>query len=220
MRTGKLLLVLALCVGLTACGGLSKTLYLSGQEMEFPNGTVLGGASADQARALAELLVASHNMQMKALGNQEEHQATAEKALNIIEEVAHRQGSGEITLFFPTGSANIYRNSIEYKRLIDFVDYVSRHSTGRTVHFVLVGSASAFGPKTVNKRLSLRRAEAPIDAIDKFLVNVPHEFYKVGGVGEMYSPSKAPMKVHRRYQHVRIIAVYQTKRLPDLPATM
>jgi hypothetical protein len=56
-----------------------------------------------------------------------------------------------------------------------------------------------------------------VDIIDKYLVNLPHDFYRVNGVGDMYSPRKASGKINRRYQHVRIIAFYQTDSLPPLP---
>ena len=196
MKRSTLMIIVILSLTMVACGGMKKSLNMYGKgDIEFPNGTVLGGASTDQAQALAQILVDSHNMQMQAISEmKEKHLQSAEKALRILEEVAKSQGSGEITIFFDTGTSGIAYNSLEYNRLIRFVDYVSRESRGRKVHFVLVGSASSVGGKTVNQRLSDRRANAPVDVIDKYLVNVPHDFYKVGGVGEMYSPEKGRLE--------------------------
>lgn len=33
-----------------------------------------------------------------------------------------------------------------------------------------------------------------------------------------YSPKNVPMKEHERYQHTRLIAVYETEQIPNLPA--
>jgi hypothetical protein len=49
-------------------------------------------------------------------------------------------------------------------------------------------------------------------------VNVPHKYYKVYGLGDIYSPKGATLTVDQRYQNVRIIAVYQTDQVPVLPA--
>lgn len=222
MRGLKISLILVVCAALAGCGGLKMNLSMRGLgDIEFPNGTVLGGASSDQAGALADIFVKSHNLHMQAFSEQKElsekNLQTAEKALQLLEQISQSQGTGEITLFFNTGQSRISRNSLEYERLVRFVDYVARESSGRLVHFVLIGSSSSFGSKSVNQRLSTKRSEAPVDIIEKYLVNVPHQFHKVGGTGEMYSPQKASGKVHRRYQHVRVIASYATDTLPELP---
>lgn len=141
----------------------------------------------------------------------------AEKSLQMIEQMSQRQGTGEITIFFPVGSSDIKKNSIEYERLINFVDYLSRESRGRKVLFISIGSASAFGDRKFNERLAQKRAEAPIDVIEKYLVNIPHEFFKVYGTGDIYSPKNVTMKEHQRYQHTRLIAVYETEQIPQLP---
>jgi hypothetical protein len=49
-------------------------------------------------------------------------------------------------------------------------------------------------------------------------VNVPHKYYKVYGLGDIYSPKGATLTVDQRYQNVRIVAVYQTDQVPMLPA--
>jgi hypothetical protein len=97
------------------------------------------------------------------------------------------------------------------------MDYLSRESRGRKVLFVNIGSASATGNQRVNRKLAQARSEFPRQAIDKYLVNVPHEYYKVYGVGDLYSPKNASGKEHLRYQNNRLIAVYETDQIPAVP---
>jgi outer membrane protein OmpA-like peptidoglycan-associated protein len=129
----------------------------------------------------------------------------------MLEHLSQQQGTGEITLFFPTGLAALPSSGLQYQRLINFVDYLSRK-----VLFVLIGSASATGSMSVNQKLSRERSEAPEPIIDQYLVNVPHQFFKVYGLGDMYSPKHASLQEDQRYQNVRIIAVYDTNQIPAL----
>jgi outer membrane protein OmpA-like peptidoglycan-associated protein len=208
------------------CAGKETYLNMGDKEIVFPNGTVFGGASKDQAAALAQILVDSHNQhmaQMQHLDDQiratsEQNRETAEKALKMLEELSQAQGSGEITIFFKIGSKEISDGSLEYERLVRFVDYVARESRGRKVHFVTIGSASSIGDTHRNAILSKKRAEAPLAIIDKYLINIPHDYYEINAVGDMYSPRQANLEVHYRYQHVRIVAFYETKQLSPLPA--
>jgi outer membrane protein OmpA-like peptidoglycan-associated protein len=142
---------------------------------------------------------------------------TSQKAVQMLDQLSAQQGTGQITLFFPAGAATISQGSLEYQRLVNFLDYLSRQSRGRKVHFVLIGSASATGNQHINERLSKERADAPVPIIDQFLVNVPHDFYKVTGLGDTYSPKDVSLQADQRYQNVRIIAVYQTDQVPPLP---
>ena len=73
---------------------------------------------------------------------------------------------------------------------------------------VSVGSASAVGPASINRQLSIGRSQAPLPIINQYLVNTPHNFYKVSAVGDMYAPKNASQQVDQRYQNVRIIAAY------------
>ena len=141
----------------------------------------------------------------------------AQKTLTLIEQISKNQGTGEITIFFPVGSGRIEKDSLEYQRLVNFLDYLARESKGRKVLFISIGSASAFGNKKVNMKLAKKRAEAPIEIIEKYLINIPHEIFKVYGIGDLYSPKNVTMKEHERYQHVRLIAVYETEQIPSLP---
>ncbi len=147
----------------------------------------------------------------------QEHQKTAQTTLRKIEDLSRNQGTGEITLFYPAGVGRLKGNSVEYDRLIRFVDFLSRESKGRKILFVSLGSASAFGPPKVNKKLAKERAEFPQGVIDKYLVNTPHEYYKVYGTGDLYSPKGVTKKEHARYQHSRVIALYEADQVPQLP---
>ena len=92
----------------------------------------------------------------------------------MIEQLSNQQGTGEITLFFPTDQVELRQGSLEYNRLVNFLDYLSRESRGRQVLFLLIGSASAVGSPQLNQRLSRERSQAPEPIIDQYLVNVPH----------------------------------------------
>jgi hypothetical protein len=74
----------------------------------------------------------------------------------------------------------------------------------------LIGSASATGNPQRNERLPRERPAASAPIIEQDWVNVPHRFFKIYGLGDIYSPKNATLTVDQRYQNVRIIAVYQT----------
>ncbi|MCM0080515.1 hypothetical protein L4X63_02825 [Geomonas sp. Red32] len=139
---------------------------------------------------------------------------TAQRTLQAIEETSKRQGTGEITVFYPMGSATLVPNSLEFQRLVQYVDYLSREAKGRKVIFLSIGSASSLGNKKKNLSLAKKRSEAPLEVIDKYLVNVPHEFHKVYGTGDLYSPKGITWKEHQRYQNTRIIALFDTAQAP------
>jgi len=97
---------------IVGCAGNTKRLTLaSGDEIVFPNGTILGGASTEQATVLAEIFVNAHNktvQQLNEIKNEQKQQKdTADRALKLIENLSKQQGTGEITLFFTTGSYQI-----------------------------------------------------------------------------------------------------------------
>ncbi len=215
------LIVAALLLG--ACGGQPQTFTMNpGQTVTMPKGTITGGASAGDATALAQLIVAGNTNAMtqfdKLDGDMSKMQATenqelqsSQQALLQLEQLSAEQGSGQVTLFFAEGSAQL--DPEQQQRLIGFLDYLARGNRGRKVILVSVGSASAVGSAAVNRRLSLERAHSPLPTIEQYLVNTPHEFYKVSAVGDMYAPKNAPMQVEQRYQNVRIIAAYATANL-------
>ncbi len=232
-----LVLIFSFLVG---CAGETKQLHMmdtSGakKEIVFPNGTILGGASKEQATALAQIFVDSHNMAMqemdelkklskKSLANQEAIMAsqqknleTAEKSLKMIEKLSKNQGTGAITIFFSVGSSDLQKGSHEFQRLVNFTDYLARESKGRKVLLISIGSASAIGNQKINEKLGKKRSEVVVDVIDKYLINVPHQFFKIYGTGDIYAPKNVTMKEHQRYQHTRIIAFYETDQIPQLP---
>jgi len=65
-------------------------------------------------------------------------------------------------------------------------------------------------------KLAKKRSEAPLDILDKYLINIPHEFYKVYGTGDLHSPKNVKMKENQRYQHTRIIALFDTAQAPKV----
>lgn len=168
-------------------------------------------AHAEVMGGLADIKTANQSMQSD-LGviktNSQKSLETAQKSLKVIEEMANLQGTGELSVFFPNGSANLARGSLEHDRLVRFADFLARESKGRKVILLSIGSASAYGNQKVNLNLAKKRSEVPLDIMDKYLVNVPHEFHKVFGNGDLNSPKDVKMKEHQRYQHTRIIAVF------------
>jgi outer membrane protein OmpA-like peptidoglycan-associated protein len=215
-------------VALAGCAGQTEQLSMQSptgqapQSVTFPNGTVFGGASGREASTLAQIMVDANNNNMHEFGKVEASETknlqTSQQALAMIEQLSQQQGTGEITLFFPTGTAHLRQGTMEYQRLVTFLDYLSRESRGRKVLFLLIGSASATGNRAQNERLSQERSQAPEPIIDQFLVNVPHQYFKVYGLGDTYSPKHVPLTQEQRYQNVRIIAVFDTDQVPVLPA--
>ncbi len=215
-------------------GGCSTKLQVIGmqgsggqqEQVAMPKSTWTGAASGAQADALAREIVDANSNTMKQFdavdGRMDKLQATenkdlqtAQQALAKLEQMSNQQGTGQITIFFKTGSAEI--DQFQYQRLVNFLDYLSRESRGRTVILLSIGSASAIGSAQVNKKLSKERADAPLPVIEQYLVNVPHKFYKVTGIGDMYAPKHATVQVEHRYQSVRVIAVYDASTIPATP---
>jgi hypothetical protein len=143
---------------------------------------------------------------------------TTRMILDAFEKVSKKQGTGELTIFFPVASSRIERGSMQYTRIVNFVDFLARESRGRKIMLVSVGSASAFGPPEVNERLAKERSQAPLDVVDQYLVNLEHEYVKIYGTGDAYSPRDVAMKEHLRYQATRLIAFYEMGQQPQLPS--
>ena len=201
---------------LAGCAGQPQTYSLQGGEsVTVPKGTMLGGASAGQTTALAQEIADTNNNAMTQFGKVENTQnkelATSQAALAKLEQISAEQGTGQITLFFAEGSATL--DQFQYQRLVSFLDYLQRESRGRKVILVSIGSASAVGSASVNQKLSVERSQAPLPIVSQYLVNTPHQFFKVSAIGDMYAPKGAPMSVEKRYQSVRIIAAYDVAQL-------
>ncbi len=218
-----LLLLTAPTVLLAACAGQPETYQMNqGQSVTMPKGTMTGAASAGDANALAQMIVNDNANAMaqfdqlngdmtKMQAMQVQQLQNSQQALANLEKLSDQQGSGQITLFFAEGSAQL--NQEQQQRLINFLDYLSRENRGRTVILVSIGSASAVGSAAFNHKLSIERSRAPVNIIDQYLVNTPHQFYKVSAVGDMYAPKNASYTVDQRYQSVRIVAAYDQAQL-------
>jgi outer membrane protein OmpA-like peptidoglycan-associated protein len=219
---GVVVAALAGCAGQTEQVTMQSPTRQQPQSITFPNGTVFGGASGRQASELAQIIAEANNNNMqdyqRLQGTESKNLQTSQQALQLLENLSNQQGTGQITLFFPTGSHELRQGTEQYQRLINFLDYLSRESRGREVLFVLIGSASATGNQQLNERLSRERSAAPEPIIDQYLVNIPHKYYKVYGLGDTYSPKNVPLTQEQRYQNVRIIAVFQTDQVPVVPA--
>jgi outer membrane protein OmpA-like peptidoglycan-associated protein len=219
-----LIVIVASTLLLGACAGQPQTYQMnSGQSVTMPKGTMTGAASVGNANALAQMIADGNTNAMQQFdklgGDMNRMQASqnqdlqnSQAALTKLEQLSDQQGSGQITLFFAEGSAQL--NNEQQQRLIRFLDYISRESAGRTVVMVSIGSASAVGPASVNRQLSIQRSQSPLQIINQYLVNTPHEFYKVSSVGDMYAPRDASAQVDQRYQNVRIVAAYDKSQLP------
>jgi len=219
-KTGVAVAVAVAAGVLAGCAGQPQTYQMQGGEsVTVPKGTLLGGASAGQTTALAQEIADTNNNAMTQFGKVENTQnkelATSQAALAKLEQISMQQGSGQITLFFAEGSATL--DQFQYQRLVNFLDYLQRESRGRKVILVSIGSASAVGPASINQKLSMERSEAPLPIISQYLVNTPHQFFKVSAIGDMYAPKGAPMSVEKRYQSVRIIAAYDVNQLGNVP---
>jgi len=238
MKTKAALFMVAAIVATALLGGCATDPQVStmkgpggDQQVTVPGSTWTGAASGEQASALAKIVVDANNNSMKEfekidghLKSQdqrmtkiEESQQAAQQALAKLEKMSNDQGTGQLTLFFKTGSAKLEHDQTD--RLIRFLDYISVKSKGRKAIFLSIGSASAIGSAKNNMKLSTQRSEAPVPTIDKYLVNVPHTFFKVTGIGDMYAPKGESMQVEQRYQNVRIIAVYDTADIPATPGS-
>jgi hypothetical protein len=153
----------------------------------------------------------------KILDQGQKNLETAQKTLQLLEQLSQKQGTGELTLFFNFGETKFQEKSLEYERLVRFVDFLARESKGRKVLFVSIGSSSAVGKKSWNLKLAQMRAEYPKALIDKYLINIPHEYFRVYGTGDMYSPKGVSKKERERYQHTRLIALFDGSQAPALP---
>ena len=123
--------------------------------------------------------------------------------IKMIEQLSKRHGTGEITIFFPTGSSKIKENSTEYRRLVNFTDFLSRASKGRKVLLVAIGSASATG--SAEKNASLRDRANASSSLIRNIRQRPHQFFKMYGTGDIYSPRDLSKDENMKYQHARII---------------
>jgi len=206
MNKIRIFIILPLVLLMAACATTNK-------KIEQENAPVTVNKFVESHGAIMNELAQSKGKQFQLSGTAQKTLDVAQQNLAILEGMSHRHGAGEITLFFSTGGLAIQGN--ERERLIQFADYLSRESNGRKILFVSIGSTSTIGSYNANMKLAQRRSEAPIEVLDKYLINIPHEFHMVYGTGEMYSPKNAHRQEHKRYQNVRIIAVFDTSQIPQ-----
>ncbi len=149
--------------------------------------------------------------QTRMLANQNEMMAE----LDELVEASRRQGTGEITLFFPWHDTRINRGTPQYARFVAWLDHLALHANGREILFVAVGSASDWKRTDWNQELSTQRAWSPKPVVAQHLVHLPHRWLETYGVGSGLVPGEAS---GRTWRHVRVIAVYDEGQLPELPA--
>src|SRR5262245_24303739 len=88
------------------------------QQVAMPKSTFTGAASGAQADALAQEVVNANNNTMrqfdaergqldKLQGSENKDYQTAQQTLAKLEQLSNEQGTGQITLFFKTGSAEL-----------------------------------------------------------------------------------------------------------------
>ncbi len=227
---------------LNGCGTFEKympTMSAPAAEAQKPDAQGAPNAqSAPNAQLTVRQFVAAHTDVMDGMaaiksGNQaiqsdlevikqtnQKALETAQRTLQAFEDMASQQGTGEISIFFQNGSANLEKTTLDYERLVHFADFLARESRGRKVILLSIGRASAFGNQKVNTALAKKRSEVPLDILDKYLINVPHEFHKVFGTGDLNSPKDVRMKEHQRYQHTRIIAVFGKEKAASISAAL
>ncbi len=143
-------------------------------------------------------------------------QQITHEALEELLDIARRQGTGDITLFFGPNAKGIPGDTLRHQRLVRFLDHLVLASAGRELLFVCVGSASARGSQEWNDGLSTKRAQAAAEVIDKYLVNQRHRVLRAYGTGESQSPEEASLKEHSRYRSVRVVAVYDEAMIEQL----
>lgn len=132
--------------------------------------------------------------------------------LDELVALARRQGTGEITLFYPWASAQL--PPAQAQRLVLFLDRLSYEAHGRELVLVSVGSANDWWREDWNQNLSARRAQGPMKRVHQHLVNTPHRVLRRYGVGQsLAEEGQSP----RQWRHARIIAVYAEEQLPELP---
>lgn len=192
-----------------------RKLQGSLESVESSTRKIETGIQETQEKVLAKVETTTGRLDQRLSEIGSKGEENDRKLLAEMEKVARNQGSGEITLFFGAGQAAIPAGSLEYTRLVNFLDYLAREAAGRKLIFVAVGSASAFGSAKTNEELAKKRSETPRAVIARYLVNTPYEFYKTYGTGDTLSPKGVSMDEHQRYQSVRLIAVFDTTQLPQ-----
>src|SRR5262245_52843569 len=97
------------------------------QTVTFPNGTMFGGASGQQASTLAQLIVDSNNNHMKDYeqleGTASKNLQTSQHALQTLQPLTQDQGTDDIMLFFASGWLAMASIGLDVQVFSIFVDY-------------------------------------------------------------------------------------------------
>ncbi|MFW5733933.1 MAG: hypothetical protein ACOCWR_02630 [Oceanidesulfovibrio sp.] len=202
------LALVLLCIAVLGCEPRPQVVIapISPEVFRFPNGAILPADVPDRAGALAEIAVEAHNRHMAGGPGLAANRESVEIAMDMFYDLSQAQGAGEVTLFFDTGRSNL--KPAERDKLEQFLSRIAAESYGRTVHLLIIGSASATGPRELNTKLSTRRTEATLPYIQRMLSGAPYATHPINALGEMYSPRNVPYEVHKLYQYAQVIAAY------------
>ena len=140
-----------------------------------------------------------------------ENQSEMMADLDELVERSRRQGTGEITLFFPWTGDRLFRGTAQHERLVAFADRLAMEAHGREILLVAIGSAADWSGTTWNRNLSTERAIGAQQVLDRHLVHVPHRWLRTVGAGRDGHPPDAH---GRTWRNVRVIAVYEEEQLP------
>ncbi len=213
--TFPLLVVLALCVALAGAGGCRTVYYVQTpppvyESFVFPNGMVLSAGTLDRAGALARIAVEASEAYYggatpsSAAVAPDLDRQTAELAMDMFYDLSYAQGMGDVTVLFPIGKATLQPEARQ--KLRAFLSTVEGIGYGRPIHLLVIGSASAIGPRGINLDLSRRRVMAVEPLIRQSLAGQRHFVHPITNLGETYSPRNVPYAVHKQYQYAQVIA--------------
>ena len=187
---------------LGGCAGQTETVSMQQpggppQQMTIPKATMTGAASGAQADALAQAIVDANNNTMKQFdaegGRLDKLQAaenkdyqTAQQTLSRLEQLSNEQGTGQITLFFKSGSIELdtlvlgQRAHGRVSEDLQHRDGSARGSSGRRAVRV-DGGTDARG---------CREIQGNAQEVSEPACGQPHQVLKPGGVGRDVSNTK------------------------------
>lgn len=145
------------------------------------------------------------------------NQAEMQQDLEALLEIAARQGTGEVTLFFPWARDVMPTYTRRYERLERWLDNLVLQSRGRPIQFVLVASAADWKNDKWNRTEAENRLHSVRKVISRQLLHVPHRYDRT----IVMDPSARPVDSKARpWRHVRVIAYYRDDQRPALPPAL
>lgn len=145
--------------------------------------------------------------QGRMLANQDRLMAGVDELV----EASRRDGTAEITLYFPWRGDRLRRGTAQHDRLVAWLDHLVMHARGREILLASIGSATDWRRRDWNEEVSVARAWSPKPVIARHLVNVPHRWVSSVGTGDREVPPDAG---GRTWRHVRILAAFDEAQLP------